>query len=74
MDYLNGKDSCQERNSILLEFDTRGEVRMFTKIILFLCFIKVDDFLRLVKDNHLKFKEGDSIWLEAKYSKDESFL
>jgi hypothetical protein len=74
MDNLKGKGSCQEKNSIMLEFDTRGEVRMFTKIILFLCFIKVDDFLRLVKDNHLKFKDKDSIWLGAKYSKDETFL
>ena len=59
MDFLSAKFSCQRQRSILLEFDTRAEV---------------DDFQRLVEDEHIGVTLEDEIWLGATYKANESFL
>ena len=48
MDFRAAKFSCQKQRSILLEFDTRAEV---------------DDFQRLVTDEHISPPEGGEIWI-----------
>ena len=46
--FREAKFSCQKQRSILLEFDTRAEV---------------DDFQRLVTDEHISPPEGGEVWI-----------
>ena len=46
--FREAKFSCQKQRSILLEFDTRAEV---------------DDFQRLVADEHISPPEGGEVWI-----------
>ena len=56
---MSAKYACQKQRSILLEFDTRAEV---------------DDFQRLVEDEHIGVTLEDEVWIGATYMNNESFL
>ena len=59
LDFMSAKYACQKQRSILLEFDTRAEV---------------DDFQRLVEDEHIGVTLEDEVWIGATYMNNESFL
>ena len=75
MDFLSAKFACQKQRSILLEFDTRAEVRSqdYQEDNLN-TFVQVDDFQRLVEDEHLSVTIEDEIWLGATFRYNQTFL
>ena len=75
MDFLSAKFACQKQRSILLEFDTRAEVstQEYHDNNLSLV-LQVDDFQRLVEDEHLSVTLEDEIWLGATFRNNQTFL
>ena len=63
--------ACQRQRSILLEFDTRGEVEDFQRLVgIFTFFQKLSGFVTTcsqVRDEHLGLKPDQLVWIGVSY-------
>ena len=61
--------ACQRQRSILLEFDTRGEVEDFQRLVGKLALFETYKVIPQVRDEHLLLKPNQLVWLGATYQK-----
>ena len=59
--------ACQRQRSILLEFDTRGEVEDFQRLVGKLPLFETYKVIAQVRDEHLLLKPNQLVWLGATY-------
>ena len=59
--------ACQRQRSILLEFDTRGEVEDFQRLVGKLALFETYKVIAQVRDEHLLLKPNQLVWLGATY-------
>ena len=59
--------ACQRQRSILLEFDTRGEVEDFQRLVWKLPLFETYKVIAQVRDEHLLLKPNQLVWLGATY-------
>ena len=59
--------ACQRQRSILLEFDTRGEVEDFQRLVGKLALFETYEVIAQVRDEHLLLKPNQLVWLGATY-------